>query len=517
VTLHNALGRLRRLLVAVAAVALPLVAWSFPIGPQPPSPSRVVEYFNTALGHYFYTVDAGEQAAIEAGRAGPGWVKTGLAFYAFPTLESSRFEGAACDSALAACRPVSRFYAASPNSHFFTGNPVEAEILKQPGSGWRFEGIAFHVPLPDAAGRCVADVTARPVFRLYNNRARFNDANHRFTGSESARQLLLAQGWIDEGVAFCTYAADAAPVESVAFGQSDPEAIQPLSVCKAGGSASLSSCVGLENLPVPRAEFTVTTPEVGYDLFNAVVGWRMPGQLIRNLAVADQSREAAADNTFVQLTTHNNGYQLALHLDTANRGSAMYSSISPIRKLGTAAPANGEADTRFFPFRRQYGTDYEMQMDFHLGLKLFAAVFGSDAYGGSSIEFLDTRSGRKLQFNVLAYGTVPDADFVTVDPKTGMPRVAATFGRGSRYGRLVGSVIRQATSDTADRGRAFSATINRTEFQALIEDARRFDPALSTDPFDYVIHNFGVLNEVYGEGEIAMWMAAPVVSRKPQP
>jgi hypothetical protein len=97
-----------------------------------------------------------------------------------------------------------------------------------------------------------------------------------------------------------------------------------------------------------------------------------------------------------------------------------------------------------------------------------------------------------------------------------MPRVAATFGRGSRYGRLVGPVIRQATSDTADRGQAFSATINRAEFQALIDDARRFDPALSADPFDYVIDNFGVLNEVYGEGEIGMWMAAPVVSRKPQ-
>src|SRR6059058_993487 len=113
---------LRRYFVALAALLASLVfpAWSFLIGPQPPSPGAVVEFFNTQVNRYFYTVSQDEAKAIDAGAAGPGWIRTGVNFGAFASVDASRFNGAACDSAFTPCVPVSRFYARTSNSHFFT-------------------------------------------------------------------------------------------------------------------------------------------------------------------------------------------------------------------------------------------------------------------------------------------------------------------------------------------------------------------------------------------------------------
>src|SRR4051812_22910958 len=104
-----------------AALSAPLAAWSFPIGPQPPSPAGVVEYFNTEVARYVVTANTAEQQAIEAGAAGPSWTRTGLDFTAFVTVEASRFNGTACDTAPDPCVPVSRFYGPAANSHFYTG------------------------------------------------------------------------------------------------------------------------------------------------------------------------------------------------------------------------------------------------------------------------------------------------------------------------------------------------------------------------------------------------------------
>ena len=89
--------------------------------------ATVVEFYNTALKHYFVTASAVEAASIDAGGAGPGWVRTNGRFSAFQNpgdaeelLAVCRFYGsAAIDPATGLRR--------GPNSHFYTSNAAECE------------------------------------------------------------------------------------------------------------------------------------------------------------------------------------------------------------------------------------------------------------------------------------------------------------------------------------------------------------------------------------------------------
>ena len=161
--------------------------------------STVAEYYSPKLDHYFITAGA-EAAALDAGTA---FQRTGQRFKAW--LHAS--------DAPAAAAPVCRFHASGPNSHFYTGNPAECEMLKaleqkekssqpkgQPYPGWQYEGIAFYALMP-ANGSCPGGTT--PVYRHYNNRWMENDSNHRFTATVEMR-YAMSQGWIDEGAVFCS-------------------------------------------------------------------------------------------------------------------------------------------------------------------------------------------------------------------------------------------------------------------------------------------------------------------------
>ena len=127
----------------------------------------VVEFYNTLLRHYFRTASSAEAANIDAGKAGPGWFRTGDNFYAY----AAGTNGSGVN--------VCRFYTFLANSHFYTGNGTECNGLKAPASGWVYEGIAFRTPVPAGASCAVWEF---PVYRLFNNRFRtYNDSNHRFT------------------------------------------------------------------------------------------------------------------------------------------------------------------------------------------------------------------------------------------------------------------------------------------------------------------------------------------------
>ena len=155
-----------------------------------PSPNivAVFEFYNTNLKHFFRTADPLEAAAIDHGSAGPGWIRTGDDFLAYVAQSASPgFD-------------VCRFYNPSANTHFYTAFASECASLKQPGSGWNYEGLSFRIQLPSQSA-CPSGT--RPVYRLYNNRFQFNDSNHRFTTSAVQAQQLQQQGWTLEGVAFC--------------------------------------------------------------------------------------------------------------------------------------------------------------------------------------------------------------------------------------------------------------------------------------------------------------------------
>jgi len=166
------------------------------------TPATVVEYYQEDLDHYFISASPDEVSLLDSGGQG-GWMRTGQAFHAWLKAEEAPPQA----------KPVCRFYAAGPNSHFFTGDAAECAQLKQieqsqraqaqgagkPYLGWAYEGIAFYA-LMAQNGQCPAGTT--PVWRSYNGRAQQNDSNHRFTADSRARDAML--GWELEGVAFCS-------------------------------------------------------------------------------------------------------------------------------------------------------------------------------------------------------------------------------------------------------------------------------------------------------------------------
>lgn len=164
----------------------------------------VVEYYSPETDHYFMTASSGEQALVDAGGRG-AWKRTGGTFKGW----------ARAADAPPSAKPVCRFYAHGPRSHFYTADPGECDFLKalevrqraeaqargEPFLGWAFEHIAFYALLPEN-GQCAAGM--RPVHRAYNDRAAQNDPNHRFTTDALQRFAMSMSSWIDEGTAFCS-------------------------------------------------------------------------------------------------------------------------------------------------------------------------------------------------------------------------------------------------------------------------------------------------------------------------
>ncbi len=86
--------------------------------------SRVVEFFNTGLNHFFLTASPSDMGIIDAGGAGPGWIRTGHSFKAWRQPSAESAAGGAVD--------VCRFYGGyngGPNSHFFTAIKSDCELV----------------------------------------------------------------------------------------------------------------------------------------------------------------------------------------------------------------------------------------------------------------------------------------------------------------------------------------------------------------------------------------------------
>ena len=154
-----------------------------------------LEFWNSILNHYFMAAGQDEVDAILGGGAGPGWQLTGQGFKVYAQMPSDTMVEVA---------PVCRFYGGlngGPNSHFFTAESGECEMVKRAG-GWFYEGIGFHVRRVSLAdGGCPFGMLQ--VQRAYNNRFAQNDSNHRFTTSDSTAREMRDQGWIVEGTVMC--------------------------------------------------------------------------------------------------------------------------------------------------------------------------------------------------------------------------------------------------------------------------------------------------------------------------
>ncbi|CAG1011423.1 hypothetical protein BURK2_04263 [Burkholderiales bacterium] len=167
---------------------------------------EIIEYHNSILDHYFLAV-AAEAEIIDRGGAGAGWARTGKAY----TVENPGYPFYGV--------PVCRFYGSvtpGPNSHFFTANQAECDGLKALAESlppevpkWHYEGIAFFgVALFD--GKCALSDSqpshSYPMYRLYNRGfERGIDSNHRYTTSRLTVEEMKAQGWVEEGIAWCVW------------------------------------------------------------------------------------------------------------------------------------------------------------------------------------------------------------------------------------------------------------------------------------------------------------------------
>lgn len=465
--------------------------------PLDTAPAPVVELYNTSTGHYFMTLDPAELAGIDAGKAGPGWVRTGYTFTAFPN-----------PPLLNTFADVTRFYSRLSNSHFFTADSGEAAgLIGNPASEWKSEGRRFSILVPDGAGQCLRGLV--PVYRFYNGRFAFNDSNHRFVTSAAERQRMRDKGWIDEGARYCAISAGEVPIKefSIRPSQWGRFAVRPSAECE-DESINIGPCIAVNNLRTPDKLVRIAPP-VAPGAPSGFEYSERTGVYAYDAYVVDTSlpQASAAADVFVQQTDA----AIGLHVDTLHRGPNSLSSVNPLYQLHNSS-GPGLRDDRFFPFGA-YASDVELALSFELSVRRLA-LRGTDsaAYGHPTLEFVDVKSGHHVYFTVLTYGTVPDSDYLAVDTSTGKVIVGTAFRPNASYGRSLGDnwlPIRDGFDDPnqgpANHGR-FEFRMTRDDFRKVIADARRLDPAISTDPADYLLDNFHFNNEVAGDGEIGLWL-----------
>ena len=154
-----------------------------------------VEFYHAGLDHYFYTADAREIAAIEAGRVGP-WRRTGESFHAIVD------RGYVYDRTQQVGYRFTGTPDIGPSTHVFTVDREECHKLAQDPQ-WLFEG------LPIAASPLTFDGTCPPrEVPLYRVWKPFGISNHRFTTQPAVVDATVARGWIAEGPAMCVLSAE---------------------------------------------------------------------------------------------------------------------------------------------------------------------------------------------------------------------------------------------------------------------------------------------------------------------
>lgn len=486
-----------------------LILLGFLVAPGLAGAAPVVEFYNARLGHYFMTPDAGEIAGIERGDAGPGWVRTGFAFE--PLGPCTWRSGRPCPS-----RPVCRFYGTpgiGPNSHFYTADPDECRFVHEHDRGWTFEGIAFDsYDVDPATGACPAGL--HPVHRAYNNRFAANDSNHRYALNGATQERMVARGWLAEGIVFCAARIFDEPLRSFRLRADGDRSQAPGATCLEEFPL-LRSCVGFNNIPVPRnllGPYAPESPEAR--LFAERTG--LVSSTVHT--VGGNEPHSAAANAFVQLSGAD---RFGIYVNTASRGAPTLSSINPAYQFQLFAPAAGRADERFTPWAGAYDTEVEVAIEFDLRVKRVSLAPASHGYGHPTLNLLDLRSGRHFYFVVQSFGSVPPTDFIMSDVVTGQVIVATVFGARTAYGRSFGAgffATRSgfASGETGGSGGRYEFRIDRAEFQRIIDAARTLDPALSSSPADYMFDDVHFNSEVAGDGEIGLNLGAFAVKLLPR-
>ena len=502
----NTITRLLRefALVLVATVAFFSATSSHAFFLSPPK-QTVVEFLNENTKRRLLLATPAEINFVETGLAGPGWHRSGLVF-SVPV--EPKLPG------------VFRFYAPSVNSHFYTMDPVELEVLNNPTSGWIYEGRVFgsYAPL---GGVCPA-ASPMVVYRLYNNRAQFRDTTHRYTPDRVVRQALVDQGWIDEGAAMCAIDWFLGPVATYLINATK---VLPSAECE-DESRNLGSCVALNQTPL--LPILVPTDVQLPPYAAATNGNTVPlGRLPRFATIPDGDIVTLVDSpllsditahSFVQLPRSGVSYPfVGVYVNSQDRTTSPqipYMSINPLYQFVTSPPATNEADRRVRPWRD--GTLSTLVLSFSLDVTFIRrADEASHAISHPTLELIDTRSRRNIYITLAGAQTVPlpqreAEDYFAADVGTGKVIVSTSFRDNPSFGeRLRGTSIfcaATATSHQCDQPRntGFIFRLRPADIAYVVAKARKLDPSLSPNIADYAIDNFSFNNELYGNAELAV-------------
>jgi hypothetical protein len=154
--------------------------------------AEVAEYYHAGINHYFMTAIEGEKGALDANPAW-GWKRTGERFIGWR---------ASAPNGTSAFRFYHDAKGVGVNTHFFTLDPAEANILRGQTADWQEEVSQWKANF--AATTCGAGLV--PLTRAYNNRFAFKDSNHRFMTQAAVVTLMRNAGWVIEGNTMCVIA-----------------------------------------------------------------------------------------------------------------------------------------------------------------------------------------------------------------------------------------------------------------------------------------------------------------------
>jgi hypothetical protein len=433
---------------------------------------------NERTGHFVLLGDE-EAAAVERGSAGPGWVRTGQSFTEVAYTGS-------IEPPLA-LRPVCRFYSPLYNSHFFTANPDECASLKRPGREWVFEKNAFFVT--DVGPVCLM---GQPIYRVYNNRHAVGDAAHRFTPDAATRDQMIAAGFVDEGVAWCSNKNTFGPKKSyVMFDVKIADA----SSC----DGQVGACVRLVQQPALPNLVQALTPDYPQQTLE-VTGEQ---NLDVHTAQSVDNPDAIIRHSFVQLFKQPSVAPIGFHVTSLDRtGAGPYASMSAMYVLPGGALGSRGGDEPLFPWSGPQHRTLVFTM-FVQAATVKRADASSHAYGTLVAQFATT-SGRSFYVTVQVYGTVPPGDFTAPDVTTGQPIVSTVFRADPAFGASHGAqfVACDGQSSCTSSRSDFEFRMTDADFAKALQRARTLDPALSADTADYFVAQFRMQNEIYGDAEI---------------
>lgn len=155
--------------------------------PSAASISEVHRFWSPVLARHFYTIDSAEKDMLIR------------EFANFWTYEGPVYK-AATTPFQAGLAPVYRFWSPTGQSHFYTIDEAEKnQLIEKYPDVWTFEGIAFYA-YPEGA----QPAETMPVFRFW----KLSDNSHFYTMDPSERDMLIKEYphiYSYEGVAFYAY------------------------------------------------------------------------------------------------------------------------------------------------------------------------------------------------------------------------------------------------------------------------------------------------------------------------